>query len=108
MKREAVSVVRIYLRESEHLLRPIEKLLREEGKVAGLTVLRAVEGFTGQGEKRSTFLVDLSLDLPLVVEFFDSPDRVDQLLALLTERFNLPHIITWQADRVSAAVNPVS
>jgi PII-like signaling protein len=103
VKREAVSVVRIYLRESEHLLHPIEKLLREEGKVAGLTVLRAVEGFTGQGEKHSTFLVDLSLDLPLVVEFFDSPDHVDQLLELLTGRFKLPHIITWQADRISAA-----
>jgi uncharacterized protein len=103
VKKEAVSVVRIYLKESEHLLRPVEKLLREEGKVAGLTVLRAVEGFTGQGEQHSAFLVDLSLDLPLVIEFFDSPDRVDRLLELLTTHFTLPHIITWQADRVSAA-----
>ncbi|QFY41948.1 DUF190 domain-containing protein [Candidatus Methylospira mobilis] len=102
MKRETVSVVRIYLRESEHLLHRIEKLLREEGKVAGLTVLRAVEGFTGQGEKHSAFLLDLSLDLPLVIEFFDSPERVEQLLALLTAHFDLPHIITWSADRVSA------
>lgn len=103
MKKEAISVVRIYLKESEHLLQSIEELLREEGHVNGMTVLRAVEGFSGQEEKHSVFLVALSLDLPLVVEFFDTPERVDRLLGLLTERFDLPHIITWRADRVFAA-----
>ena len=97
MKIETVTMVRIYIREKENLLNKLVKFLHDDSKVAGLTVLRGVEGFSGAGEARTTFLVDLSLDLPLVVEFYDEPERVAEILQALIPRFPLPHIVSWTA-----------
>jgi len=98
MKTEAVTVVRIYIREKEHLLEKVVKFLHDESRVAGLTVLRGVEGFSGVREPQSAFLVDLSLDLPLVIEFFDEPARVEEVIHSLLRRFPLPHIVSWTAN----------
>jgi len=99
MKTETVTLVRIYIREQENLLNKLVKFLREDSEVAGLTVLRGIEGFSGAGETRTAFLVDLSLDLPLVVEFYDEPERAEAIIHSLLRRFPLPHIVSWPANR---------
>jgi len=98
MKTETVTVVRIYLRESEHLLEKVVKFLHDEAAAAGVTVMRGVEGYSGTGQVHPAFLLDLSLDLPLVVEFFDAPDRAEALIYSLVRRFPLRHIISWTAS----------
>lgn len=102
MKNVMVTVVRIYVRESENLLDKVVTFLHDESRIAGLTVLRGQEGFAEDGAVHGAFLVDLSLDLPLIIEFYDEPERVDAVLHSLLRRFPLPHIISWQANRIVA------
>lgn len=98
MKSCPVTVVRIYLREGEHLLNKLVRFLREDQAVAGLTVLRGVVGFGDSGELHPSSLLDLSLDLPLVVEFFDEPAKAHQATEKLLQRFELEHVIAFGAS----------
>ena len=41
-------------------------------------------------------LIDLSLDLPLVVEFYDLPERV-AVIDRLGTRMGLSHVVSWPA-----------
>jgi PII-like signaling protein len=97
MKTQPVTVVRIYVRESEHLLDKLVKFLHDERAVAGVTVLRGIEGFSGSGDVHPAFLLGLSLDLPLVIEFFDEPQRIEAVIHSLVRRFPLQHIVSWPA-----------
>ena len=97
MATQSVTVARIYLREGEHLLPKIIKFLHDEEKVSGVTVLRGIAGFSSDGKMHTASLIDLSLDLPLIVEFYDEPVRVDAVVRHLVEKMGLPHIVTWPA-----------
>ena len=97
MVTQAVTVARIYLREGEHMLPKIIRFLHDEEKVSGVTVLRGIAGFSADGKVHTASLVDLSMDLPLIVEFYDKPNRVDAVVRHLIEKMGLPHIVTWPA-----------
>ena len=97
MAERNVKIARIYLRESERLLPKVIKFLHDEEKVSGVTVLRGIAGFSEDGKIHTASLVDLSMDLPLVVEFFDEPDRVDAVVARLLEHLPVTHVVTWPA-----------
>lgn len=102
MATQTVTVARIYLREGEHLLASLIKFLHDEAKVSGVTVLRGIAGFGPDGEMRTSSLLELSLDLPLIVEFYDTPDKVEQLLQQLDTQMGLSHVISWQAQHRQA------
>lgn len=57
-------------------------MLRREG-AAGATVTRALAGFGAHSRIHAASLVDLSSDLPLVLEWVDAEDRVAALLPKL-------------------------
>jgi hypothetical protein len=97
MAAHPVTVARVYLREGEHLLAKLLKFLHEEEKVSGVTVLRGIAGFGPDGEMRMASLVDLSLDLPLIVEFYDRPERVEAVIESLEKRLGLSHVVSWPA-----------
>jgi PII-like signaling protein len=42
-------------------------------------------------------LLDLSLDLPLILEFFDTPERVEAILNRLEERIDLHGVVCLNA-----------
>ena len=92
-----VSVVRIYLTEGEHLLKTLLKRLHDEEQVRGVTVFRGISGFGKSGKMHASTLLDLSLDLPLVIEFFDLPERVERILDDLRDLIEPGHAITWSA-----------
>ena len=92
MAERNIKLARIYLREAEHLLPKIIKFLHDEEKVSGVTVLRGLAGFSSDGKMHTASLVDLSLDLPLVVEFFDEPERVKAVVARLMEHVSVSHV----------------
>ena len=98
MATQTVTVARIYLRESEHLLPALLKQLHDEEQVSGVTVLRGIAGFGEDGKLRTSSLMDLSLDLPLIVEFYDTPERVELILQHLDQQMGLAHVISWQAQ----------
>jgi PII-like signaling protein/predicted transcriptional regulator len=62
----------------------ILEMLRKEN-CAGATVTRALAGFGAHSKIRTTSLVALSNDLPLVVEWIDNPARVTRVLPILQE-----------------------
>ncbi|MCQ8106375.1 DUF190 domain-containing protein [Methylomonas sp. SURF-2] len=97
MAHQTVSIARIYLREGEHLLDDLLHFLHDREKVSGVTVLRGIAGFGPDGKMRTSSLVDLSLDLPLIVEFYDLPERVEAILDHLETRLGLCHFVYWPA-----------
>jgi CBS domain-containing protein len=79
--------VTIYLGESdkwEHkpLYAAILEMLKQED-CAGATVTRALAGFGAHSRIHTARLVDLSADLPLVIEWIDNPNRVERVMPRL-------------------------
>lgn len=97
MATQPITVARIYLREGEHLLAKVIKFLHDQEKVSGVTVLHGVMGFGPDGEIRTSHLVDLSLDLPLIIEFYDLPHRVEKVIDHLQTQMGLSHVVSWSA-----------
>ena len=58
-------------------------LRAREAGLAGATVLRGGLGFGHSSELHSAKILQLSVDLPLVVEIVDSPDKIAAFLPLL-------------------------
>ncbi len=98
MSNQPVTMVRVYLTEKDHKLGDIVRCLHDELKMQGVTVLRAVEGYGASGRIHGVGLLDMSLNLPLVLEFFDRPERVRDALKRLHEFVGPGHVVTWPAE----------
>ncbi len=98
MNHKPVTMVRIYLTEGEAQLKTLMKRLHDWEKVSGVTVFRGISGFGESGIIHDSGLVDLSLNLPIVVEFFDAPDKTRAILEHLNEFIKPGHIVTWEAQ----------
>jgi PII-like signaling protein len=96
MKTVDVIFVKIYITESSHMLNTIVNYLKNEAQIRGISVFRAISGFGDTGN-HTTSLIDLSLDLPLSIEFFDSKDKVTPALEHLSGIIKHEHIIFWEA-----------
>jgi len=73
--------MRIYLGESDRLghlplYEAIVKRAREEG-LAGATVLKGVLGYGASDHIRTSKLLDLSGDMPLVIEVVDTAGKIE-------------------------------
>lgn len=97
MKSEEVTVVRVYLTEASGQLKPLLNYLHDESKVHGVTVFRGITGFGKSGRYHSSTLMDMSLDLPVVIEFFESPGRAYEIIEHLNGQVDPGHIIYWDA-----------
>jgi len=95
-----ITFVRIYLTEGEGLMESLLKRLHDEEKVQGVTVFRGISGFGSSGKLHSSSLLDMSLDLPLVIEFFDVPEKASQILEHIRRDIDPVHIVCWQAALV--------
>ena len=93
-----ITMVRVYLTESEGRLNNLLNYLHDKSKVRGVTVLRGISGFGQSGKVHSAHLVDLSLDLPVIIEFFDKPEKVTQILSELKNLVEPNHIVYWSAS----------
>ena len=95
MNKLDVVFVRIYLTEEEGRMEGLMQRLHDEEKVKGVTVFRGISGFGKSGRLHSSSLLDMSLDLPLVIEFFDVPQKVDNILEHLGKDIEPGHIVSW-------------
>ncbi|MEE8387080.1 MAG: DUF190 domain-containing protein [Acidiferrobacterales bacterium] len=93
-----VTMVRVYLTEAEGRLAELMRKLHDEEKVRGVTVFRGISGFGKSGKVHSITLLDLSMDLPVVIEFFDTPEKVEEILKHLQEVLEPGHIVSWPAE----------
>jgi PII-like signaling protein len=78
--------VRIYIGEQDKaagshrpLWEDLLRLLRQEG-AAGATMFRGLAGFGAHSRLHVARLAEIVPDLPVVVEWIDSPEQVDRLL----------------------------
>lgn len=92
-----ITMVRIYLTESEKCLKKLLSYLHDESQVSGVTVLRGITGFGHSGKIHTANLLDLSLDLPVIVEFFDNPEKITSILSHIQNIIEPNHIVHWQA-----------
>lgn len=96
-------LVRIFLGESDRwrhmpLARALERL-RAEG-FAGATVIHGVAGFGASSVIHTASLVELSSDLPVVVEVVDDQAHVDRLIPILDEMITGGALVTVERVRV--------
>jgi PII-like signaling protein len=96
-------MVRIFFGESDKwhhqsLQSALLERLRREG-FAGATVFRGVAGFGANSVIHTTRLLDLSSDLPIVVEVVDTPEEVDRLVPILDEMMD-DGLVTMERVRV--------
>jgi PII-like signaling protein len=98
MKQREVTMVRIYITEGKGLMQRLLAKLHDEEKVQGVTVFRGIAGFGRSGAMHSSTLLDMSLDLPIVIEFFDDPAKVSTILEHLKDLVPPGHTVTWSAQ----------
>jgi PII-like signaling protein len=96
--------VRIYIGEGErHQHRPLHvallERLRGEG-LAGATVFRGIAGFGANSVIHTAGLVDLSGDLPVVIEVVDDDEHVRKLMPILDELIEGGALVTLEPVQV--------
>lgn len=98
MKTCEVTMVRLYCTESGGQMERLLDLLHNEAKVAGVTVFRGMTGFGPSGRWHGSDWLDIALDLPVTIEFFDRPDKVSAVLEQLNPIVPAGHLVTWSAQ----------
>lgn len=100
-------LLRIFVGESDHwhgkpLYEAVVHLFKEAG-LAGATVVRGVEGFGASSRLHTTRFLQLSQDLPLVIEAVDTEERIASVLPRLDEMvteglvtIERVHVITYR------------
>ncbi len=91
-------MVRIYLSEGRDHYERLVNWLYADNRVQGVSVFRAIEGFGEDRKIRKSSLMDLSLELPVVVEFFDTPEIIAGVLEEVQAMVKVDHIVTWSAQ----------
>lgn len=80
-------LMRVFIGErDQHQGKPLYRWLVEmmkREKISGATVLRGILGFGAGSQIRSSHILDLSQDLPIIVEAVDSQDNIDRILPLI-------------------------
>jgi PII-like signaling protein len=84
---EEGQLLRIFIGESDRyenipLYEWLVKQARQKG-LAGATVLRGIAGFGAASRIHTANILRLSLDLPVVVEIVDKPERIQAFLPIV-------------------------
>jgi len=93
-----ITMVRIYLSEGRDHYERLVNWLYADHQVKGVSVFRAIEGFGEDRKIHTASLMELSLELPVVIEFFDTPDVISGVLEQVETMVKVDHIVTWSAQ----------
>ncbi|HBM16234.1 MAG TPA: hypothetical protein DD381_07845 [Lentisphaeria bacterium] len=93
---EQAKLLRVHILETtKHKGKPVYELIVMKAKelgLAGATVLRGIMGFDLGSKIHSSKMLELSQDLPLVVEIVETQDKINKLMPFLDEIFEgTPH-----------------
>ena len=88
-------MLQVQLSESEHGMKPLLKCRHDELKICGVTVTRGIAGYGGSGVMHNASLVDLSVDLPLVLEFFELPEQAQRVIERIADFVEPGHVVSW-------------
>ncbi|MDQ3624400.1 MAG: DUF190 domain-containing protein, partial [Verrucomicrobiota bacterium] len=86
------TLLRIFIGEADrHLGRPLYEdivLKARQQHLAGATVLKSPLGFGKKSRLHTAKILQLSTDLPMVIEIVDSPEKIQAFLPMLGEMMN--------------------
>ena len=95
-------VLRIFIGESDKYEgKPLYEWLVIKAKeygLAGATVLRGLMGFGANSRIHTSKILRLSLDLPIIVEIVDTPDKIKGFLSLIETVVKEGLVILEKAD----------
>lgn len=82
-------LLRIFIGESDKkdgrpLYEWIAKSAKEHG-IAGATIFRGIQGFGANSRMHAAKLLDLSMDLPMVIEIVDSIEKIEAFMPVLED-----------------------
>lgn len=102
---EDALLLRVFIGESDrHNGKPLYEqivLKARELNLAGATVLRGIMGFGADSRIHTAKLLELSIDLPVVVEIVDTEENINKLLPFLDETVT-EGLVTLERMRVIA------
>lgn len=93
-----VTMVRVYCSEKDKQHQKLIDLLHKEHRIAGVTAFRGIAGFGLSGHLHEVGLLDVSLDLPVIIEFFDRPEKVVDVLKIIKDMVKPGHVVSWSAQ----------
>jgi len=98
------TLVRIFVGEGDQwhhrpLSSALMERLRAEG-FAGVTVMRGIAGFGANSVIHTANLVDLSADLPVLIEVVEDAEHVERLVSILDEMIGGGALVTLEKVRV--------
>jgi len=87
---EQAVLLRIFIGESDkHQGRPLYEqivLKARELNLAGATVVRGILGFGADSRLHSAKLLELSEDLPVIIEIVDTQEKIDALMPFIDQQ----------------------
>ncbi len=92
-----VTMVRVYCSEAGLKLDKLLNILHDQEKVAGVTAFRGIAGFGKSGHFHTASLLDMSLDMPVIIEFFDRPEKIAAVVDHLRAHVKPGHMVSWDA-----------
>jgi len=98
------TLVRIFVGDADKwhhtsLERALIDRLRRDG-FAGATVIRGVAGFGAHSVVHTAHLLELSADLPVLIEVVDDAEHIQKLLPILDEMITGGALVTVEKVRV--------
>lgn len=98
-----MKMVRLYVLEGEKnnkkpLVEIIFKRLHEEHKILGVTQFRGVAGFGSHGMVHAADLIHINAELPVVIEFFDQSEVVDDTLRWIRDLIDPSKIVSFEIE----------
>jgi len=94
----------IYVGEFDHwhgkpLYAAIIEKARDRG-MAGVSATRGMMGFGANSRIHTTAILRFSEDLPVVIQVFDTPERIELFLTDVEEMVDEGLVVTWDVDVV--------
>lgn len=89
MNTKEMTLLRIFISESERIknspaFEAIVSMAKEAG-IGGVTVLKGVMGYGSHRVIHSSKILDLSTDLPVIIEAVDSSEAIEKFVEILKE-----------------------
>jgi uncharacterized protein len=97
MSVKEVTIARIYTMEGHDRLNQALDILHDKEKIFGVTLIQGIAGFGKDREVQTSPLLTSSLELPLIIELYDEPEKVEKAIQVLKSRLELKHIASWPA-----------
>ncbi|MCX7625890.1 MAG: DUF190 domain-containing protein [Candidatus Sumerlaeaceae bacterium] len=102
-------LLRIFIGDSDTFAgRPLHEAIvikARELRLAGATVFKGIMGFGKNSRLRAAKFVELSPDLPVVIEIIDSKDKIESFLPILDDMIT-SGLVTLEAVNILKYVAP--